>query len=126
MLPKTQNAGYRKPAYDEWDVSAALDDALDHADSGDDNMIRVGEMPHFISDMLGIEGDFYIYRNHAYENMVSREQAIKDGRPVTRNGEVIHFHDLGVDTIKKQTLAQNKMILGALKCAKANGFSGEE
>lgn len=28
--------------------------------------------------------------------------------------------------LKKRTLAQNKMILGALKCARANGFSGEE
>ena len=31
-----------------------------------------------------------------------------------------------IHEIKKQTLAQNKMILGDLKCAKANGFSGEE
>lgn len=28
--------------------------------------------------------------------------------------------------LKKRTLAQNKMILGALKCARANGFSGKE
>lgn len=28
--------------------------------------------------------------------------------------------------MKQRTLAQNKMILGALKCAKANGYSGEE
>ena len=28
--------------------------------------------------------------------------------------------------IKERTLAQDKMILGALKCAKANGYSGEE
>lgn len=28
--------------------------------------------------------------------------------------------------MKQQTLAQDKMILGALKCAKANGYSGEE
>lgn len=27
--------------------------------------------------------------------------------------------------IKQRTLAQDKMILGALKCAKANGFTGE-
>lgn len=27
--------------------------------------------------------------------------------------------------IKQQTLAQDKMILGALKCARANGFTGE-
>ena len=28
--------------------------------------------------------------------------------------------------MKQRTLAQDKMILGALKCAKANGSSGEE
>lgn len=28
--------------------------------------------------------------------------------------------------MKQRTLAQDKMILGALKCAKANGYSGEE
>ena len=28
--------------------------------------------------------------------------------------------------IKKRTLAQDTMILGALRCAKANGFTGEE
>ena len=27
--------------------------------------------------------------------------------------------------MKQRTLAQDKMILGALKCAKANGYSGE-
>lgn len=28
--------------------------------------------------------------------------------------------------LKKRTLAQDKMVLGALKCARANGYSGEE
>lgn len=28
--------------------------------------------------------------------------------------------------MKQRTLAQDKIILGALKCAKANGYSGEE
>lgn len=28
--------------------------------------------------------------------------------------------------MKQRTLAQDNMILGALKCAKANGYSGEE
>lgn len=28
--------------------------------------------------------------------------------------------------LKKRTLAQDKMILGALKCTRANGYSGEE
>lgn len=110
-LPITQNTPYRRSAYDEWDVSAALDDALDHADSGDDNMIRVGEMPHFISDMLGIEGDFYIYRNHAYENMVSEKQALKDSRPTMRKKKKIHFHDLGKQRMQDAILALESPIM---------------
>ena len=110
-LPKTQNKAYRKPAYDEWDVSAALDDALDHADYRDDNMIRVGEMPHFISDMLGIKGDFYIYRNHAYENMVSEKQALKESRPTMRKKKKIHFHDLGKQRMQDAILALEKPIM---------------
>ena len=105
MLPTTQNKPYRKPAYDEWDVSTALDDALDHSDYRDDNMIRVGEMPHFVSDMLGINGDFYIYRNHAYENMVSEKQTIKDSRPTMRKKKKIHFHDLGKLRMQEAILA---------------------
>lgn len=31
-----------------------------------------------------------------------------------------------LNEIKRQQLKQDKMILGALKCAKANGFVGEE
>ena len=110
-LPVTQNAPYRRPAYDEWDVSAALDDALDHADQHHDNLIRVGEMPHFISDMLGIEGDFYIYRNHAYENMVSEKQALKDSRPTMRKKKKIHFHDLGKQRMQEAILALENPIM---------------
>lgn len=110
-VPVTQNTPYRRPAYDEWDVSAALDDALDHADARDDNMIRVGEMPHFISDMLGIMGDFYIYRNHAYENMVSEKQALKDSRPTMRKKKKIHFHNLGKQRMQEAILALENPIM---------------
>lgn len=34
-------------------------------------------------------------------------------------------HGTLIYEIKQRTLAQDKMILGALKCAKANGFTGE-
>ena len=121
MLPKSDSSSYQEPAYQEWDVQAALYDAMDHADSGDENMIRVGEMPRYITEKIGIEGDFYIYRNHAYENMVSREQAIKDGRPVTRKGEKIHFHDLGVDTMTEAIMSlENPTMAIATKTSEGN------
>ena len=103
----TQNAPYRKPAYDEWDVSNALNDALDHADEGVDNLIRVGEIPHFISDSLGISGDFYVYRNHAYENMVSAEKAKKDGRFNAK----AHYHNLGFETMTNAIMALENPIM---------------
>ena len=34
--------------------------------------------------------------------------------------------DSGICGMKRRVLDQDKMILGALKCAKANGFTGEE
>ncbi len=102
---KTGREGYLKPSYEEWEVQAALYDAMNHADRGDDNLIKVGSMPHLITELLGIYGDFYIYRNHAYENMVSKEQAIKDGRPITRNGKEIHFHGLGIEKVNDAIMA---------------------
>ena len=119
-LPK-DSSSYKEPAYQEWDVQAALYDAMDHADESNDNLIRVGNMPKYITEKLGIEGDFYIYRNHAYENMVSREQAIKDGRPVTRKGVRIHFHDFGVDTMTEAILSlENPTMTIATKTAEGN------
>ena len=120
-LPKTQNEPYRKPAYEEWQVETALVDALDHADKGDDNLILVGEMPRYITDKLGIEGDFFIYRNHAYENMVSRDKAIEDGRPITRKGEAIHFHDLGIEKMTDAVMAlENPIMAIATKTSEGN------
>ena len=110
-LPKTQNQPYRNPAYDEWDVSDALDDALDHADLGEDNLIKIGNMPNFITDLIGIEGEFYIYRNHAYENMVSKKDAEKAHRPTVRGGNEIHFHNLGKDRMTEAILSLETPIM---------------
>ena len=80
----------------EASARAALYDALDHGDAAHDNLILLGDMPAYIKNLVGIEGDLYIYRNHAYENMVSKEKAIEDGRPGGKNS---HFHNLGIDTM---------------------------
>lgn len=85
--------GNQKPAYEEWDIQNALYDAMDHADAGDDNMIRVGEMPRFVTGLTGIEGDFYLYRNHAYENTVTAVEAKQAGR-FDKNA---HYHGLGME-----------------------------
>ena len=71
---------YQQPAYTEEDVYAALYDILSHKDEGDDNLVRMGEMPRYFTRLLGMQGEFYLYRNHAYENMVSEEQAKEEGR----------------------------------------------
>ena len=99
--------GYRKPAYERWDVEAALWDAMDHADRGQDNLIKVGNLPNLIVDKLGIEGDFYIYRNHAYENMVSEETARREGR----YSEKAHYHGIGVDTMVEAVMSLEEPIL---------------
>ena len=110
-LPKTQNQPYRKPGYNKWEVEDALDDALKHADYGYENLIKVGNMPNFITDLIGIKGDFYIYRNHAYENMVSKKDAEKAHRPTVRGGKEIHFHNLGKDRMTDAILSLEAPIM---------------
>ena len=94
--------------FNEYSVQAALWEAFDHQDMGNDNLIKVSNMPQYIVDKFGIEGDFYIYRDHAYENMVSEEQAIEDDRPTKRNGKKINFHNLGIETMTKAILSINE------------------
>ena len=88
----------------EHEVQTALWDAMDHADRGDDNVIKLGRMPRYVRTLTGIDGDFYIYRNHAYENMATREQAEREGRPTRRGRQDIHFHGLGIDTMTEAIL----------------------
>ncbi len=89
----------------EYEVQTALWDAMDHADQGNDNVIKLGRMPRYVRTLTGIDGDFYIYRNHAYENMATREQAERDGRPTRRGRQDIHFHGLGIDTMTEAILS---------------------
>ena len=85
---------YQQPAYTEEDVYAALYDILSHKDEGYDNLVRMGEIPRYFTRLLGMQGEFYLYRNHAYENMVSEEQAKEEGR-YTGKGQ--HFHQIGLE-----------------------------
>ena len=92
----------------KWAVYEAVQDALDHGDNGDDNLIKIGEIPPHISDISGVTGDFYVYRDHLYENMVDKERAIAEHRKTERHGYKIDFHALGEDRIKDALLSLNK------------------
>lgn len=100
-------------AFSEIAVSTALWEAMDHGDAGHDNLILMSQMPRYITEKFGISGNLYLYRNHAYENMVSKEQAILDGRPTTRGRKDIHFHDIGVDTMTEAIMSIDEPILTA-------------
>ena len=89
-------------------VSVALHDALSEKATRQNNLIPVSVMPRYISEKLEISGDFYIQRDHAYENMVSKDQAIRDGRPTQRKGEAIHFHNLGVEKMTRAIMSINE------------------
>ncbi len=54
--------------------------ALDHKDAGDDNLVLVGRMPKFVRDLTQLDGDFYIYRDHTYENIKTEKEAKEEGR----------------------------------------------
>lgn len=102
---------YNKPAYERWEVDTALLDAMDHMDEGYDNLIRVGNMPRFVVDLLGIEGDFYIYRDHAYENMSSQGAAQQDKRKTERKGKKVHFHSIGIEKMAEAIMALEHPIM---------------
>lgn len=92
-------------SFSEQAVSTALYDALNEKATRQNQLIPVSVMPRYISEKLGINGDIYIQRDHAYENMVSKAQAIQDGRPTQRKGEDVHFHDLGVEKMTRAIMS---------------------
>lgn len=97
----------------EAQVKSALADVMDHRDMGDDNMVGLGEMPRFIQDISGIDGELYLFRNHAYENMSTKEQAEADGRIAKKEKDrrSQHFHGLGEETMTQAILALNEPLV---------------
>lgn len=110
-VPQVSELGrfrYQLKNFSEQAVSTALYDALSEKATRQNQLIPVSVMPRYISEKLGIGGDIYIQRDHAYENMVSKEQAIQDGRPTQRKGENVHFHDLGVEKMTRAIMSINE------------------
>lgn len=97
--------------FSEQAVSTALYDALNEKATRQNQLIPVSIMPRYISEKLGINGDIYIQRDHAYENMVSKAQAIQDGRPTQHKGAEVHFHDLGVEKMTRAIMSINEPIM---------------
>lgn len=75
----------------DYEAEAAVRDAMDHADGGYDNLIKVGRMPKFLRNLIGIDGDLYVYRDHLYEDIVTEKQAREDNRYHKRG----HYHGIG-------------------------------
>lgn len=75
----------------DYEAETAVRDALDHADRHHDNLIKVGRMPKSIRDLSGIDGDFYVFRNHLYENIKSEKEARKENR----YSKDAHYHAIG-------------------------------
>jgi hypothetical protein len=98
-------------SFSEQSVSTALYDALNEKATRQNQLIPVSIMPRYISEKLGINGDIYIQRDHAYENMVSKAQAIQDGRPTQHKGAEVHFHDLGVEKMTRAIMSINEPIM---------------
>ena len=98
-------------SFSEQAVSTALYDALNEKATRQNQLIPVSIMPRYISETLGINGNIYIQRDHAYENMVSKAQAIQDGRPTQHKGEEVHFHDLGVEKMTRAIMSINEPIM---------------
>ena len=91
----------------EKQVRKAMYDALDHEDVRYEGLIRIGNIPSSISSVTGISGDLYIFRNHAYENIVSKERARAEGR----FKEGAHYHDIGEEDYIKAVLSIKNPII---------------
>ncbi len=101
------DAGKTKYSLREYEVETALYDALDHADTGYDNVIKVGQMPQFVRELTGIDGDFYIYRNHMYSNIKTEKEAKAEGR--YKKGE--HYHGVGLERMTDAIMAIENPVL---------------
>ncbi len=96
----------------EWKIKDAVTDAVDHGDAyNNDNLIEVGEIPPHITEMTGVTGQFYVYRDHLYENIASEEQAIREHRKTMRKGKKIHFHSLGEERVTEALQSLNAPLI---------------
>ena len=75
---------------------------------------------------MKVRGDFVqVLREVTLDKLIN----LYEGIVVHDRKQLIEWKDhcgIPLYEMKKRTLAQDNMILGALKCAKANGYSGEE
>ena len=75
---------------------------------------------------MKVRGDcMQVLREVTLDNLIN----LYEGIVVHDRKQLIEWKDhcgIPLYEMKKRTLAQDNMILGALKCAKANGYSGEE
>ena len=75
---------------------------------------------------MKVRGDcVQVLREVTLDNLIN----LYEGIVVYDRKQLIEWKDhcgIPLYEMKQRTLAQDKMILGALKCAKANGYSGEE
>lgn len=75
---------------------------------------------------MKVRGDcVQVLREVTLDNLIN----LYEGIVVHDRKQLIEWKDhcgIPLYEMKQRTLAQDKMILGALKCAKANGYSGEE
>lgn len=113
---RTKNARRENQQLEEYEVETALYDALDHADAGYDNVIKVGRMPQFVRELTGIDGDFYIYRNHMYSNIKTKKEARAEGR--YNKGE--HYHGVGMERMTDAIMAIETPVL-TINDTKKNG-----
>lgn len=74
---------------------------------------------------MKVRGDcVQVLREVTLDNLIN----LYEGLVVHDRKQLIEWKDhcgIPLYEMKQRTLAQDKMILGALKCAKANGYSGE-
>lgn len=67
-------------------------EALRHRD-----LVEIGGMPSLYNKLFGFTGKVYVSSDHLYQNMVSKADAIAEGRPPKKDGA--DYHQLGEEKI---------------------------
>ena len=96
--------------YKEYDVTTAVYDIRNSPAERHKDLVKIGTMPELYRELFGINGNVYVSNEHLYQNIVSKETAINDGR--LKKGDGADYHELGEDKVINAIMqSQNPVVL---------------
>ncbi|MBP3634065.1 MAG: hypothetical protein J6J43_05790 [Oscillospiraceae bacterium] len=94
--------------YKEYEVGPVIYDIRHHSAERRKDLLKIGTMPRLYRRLFSLKGNVYVSSSHLYQNIVSKEEAIADGRWV----EGADYHALGEPKVIEAILqSQDPMVL---------------